>query len=83
MLIVWSDFDYGRVRVKLTESLQLALNTTVSRKLYDRMANNRVNMNSWIDQQEYKLHELEQIIDNVKEWERDSNNKFMNESGQN
>ena len=40
-------------------------------------------MNSWIDQQEYKLHELEQIIDNVKEWDRESYNKFMNESGQN
>ena len=81
MMIVWSDFDYGRV--KLTESLQLALNTTVSRKLDDRMAKNWVNMDCWIDQQEYKLHELEQIIDNVKEWSRESYNKFMNESGQN
>ena len=42
-----------------------------------------MNKNSWIDQQEDKLHELEQIIKNVKEWDRESSNKFMNESGQN
>ena len=47
------------------------------------MANNRLTMNSWIDQQEYKLHELEQIIDNFTEWDRESYKKFMNESGQN
>ena len=42
-----------------------------------------MNKNSWIDQQENKLHELEQIIENVnvKEWNRESYNKFMNESG--
>ena len=44
-----------------------------------------MNKNSWIDQQEDKLHELEQIIENVnvKEWDRESYNKFMNELGQN
>ena len=42
-----------------------------------------MNKNSCIDQQEYKLHELEQIIDNVKEWDWGSYKKFMNESGQN
>jgi hypothetical protein len=47
------------------------------------MVNNRVNMNRWIYQQEYKLHELEQIIDNVKEWNLESYNEFINESGQN
>ena len=43
-----------------------------------------MNKNSWIDQQEDKLHELEQIIENVnvKEWDRESYNKFMNELGQ-
>ena len=48
-----------------------------------RTANNMMNKNSWIVQQEDKLHELEQITKIVKEWERDSNNKFMNELGQN
>ena len=42
-----------------------------------------MNKNSWIDQQEDKLHELEQITENVKEWDRESYNKSMNESGQN
>ena len=42
-----------------------------------------MNKNSCIDQQEYKLHELEQIIDNVKEWDRESYKKFMNELGVN
>ena len=44
-----------------------------------------MNKNSWIDQQEDKLHELEQIIENVnvKEWDRESYNKFTNELGQN
>ena len=44
-----------------------------------------MNKNSWIDQQKDKLHELEQIIENVnlKEWDRESYNKFMNELGQN
>ena len=41
-----------------------------------------MNKNSWIDQQEDKLHELEQIIENVKECDRESCNKFMNELGQ-
>ena len=40
-------------------------------------------MDCWIDQQEYKLHELEQIIDNVNEWDGESYNKFINKSGQN
>ena len=39
------------------------------------------NKNRWIDQQEDKHHELEQIIENVKEWDRESYNKFMNELG--
>ena len=44
-----------------------------------------MNKNSWIDQQEDKLHELEQIIENVnvKEWDRESYKKFMNELGVN
>ena len=42
-----------------------------------------MNKNSWIDQQKDKLHELEQIIDNVKECDRESYNKFMNELDQN
>ena len=42
-----------------------------------------MNKNSWIDQQEDKLHELEQIIENVKERKRESYKKFMNELGQN
>ena len=42
-----------------------------------------MNKNSWIDQQKDKLHELEQIIENVKECDRESCNKFMNEVGQN
>ena len=42
-----------------------------------------MNKNSWIDQQEDKLHELEQIIENLKEWERKSYNKFMNKLSQN
>ena len=42
-----------------------------------------MNKNSCIDQQEYKLHELEQIIENVKECDREFHNKCMNESGQN
>ena len=42
-----------------------------------------MNKNSCIDQQEYKLHELEQIIDNVKECDRESYKKFMNELGVN
>ena len=40
-------------------------------------------MKSSIDQQEDKLHELEQIIENLKEWERKSYNKFMNKLSQN
>ena len=48
-----------------------------------RTADNMMNKNSWIDQQEDKLHELEQITEIVKEWERESYNKFMNELGQN
>ena len=40
-------------------------------------------MNSWIDQQEYNLRELEQIIENVKEFDQEFHNKCMNESGQN
>ena len=47
-----------------------------------RTANNMMNKNSWIDQQEDKLHELEQITENVKEWDRESYNKSMNELGQ-
>ena len=35
-------------------------------------------MKSSIDQQEDKLHELEQIIENVKEWDQESYSKFMN-----
>ena len=42
-----------------------------------------MNKNSCIDQQADKLHELEQIIENVKECDRDSYNKCINESGQN
>ena len=48
-----------------------------------RTADNMMNKNSWIDQQEDKLRELEQITEIVKEWERESYNKFMNELGQN
>ena len=42
-----------------------------------------MNKNSCIDQQEDKLHELEQIIENVKKCDRESYSKYMNESGQN
>ena len=48
-----------------------------------RTADNMMNKNNWIDQQEDKPHELEQIPEIVKEWERESYNKFMNEFGQN
>ena len=36
-------------------------------RILNRTTDNRINMKSWIDQQEDKLHELEQIIENVKE----------------
>ena len=50
-------------------------------QIWGRTADNMMNKNSWIDQQKDKLHELEQIIETVKECDRESYNKFMNESG--